>query len=71
MAKPPPSGPHSDISGVNRDARVNTPTPDPQGNDAGDLDEADAKSKGQPNESSVAKTSEAEGSAPGDGGNGA
>lgn len=53
MAKPPPSGPHSDIGGVNRDARVNSMTPDPQGNDAGDLDAADAKSKGQPNESSV------------------
>ncbi|WP_162527133.1 hypothetical protein [Sphingomonas solaris] len=53
MAKPPPSGPHSDISGVNRDARVNSPTRDPQGNDASDLDEADEQSKGQPDEDSV------------------
>jgi hypothetical protein len=53
MAKPPPSGPHSDITGVNRDARVNSPTHDPQGNDAGDLKDADDKSRGQPNEDSV------------------
>jgi hypothetical protein len=53
MAKPPPSGPHSDITGVNRDARVNSPTHDPQGNNAGDLQDADDKSRGQPNEDSV------------------
>jgi hypothetical protein len=53
MAKPPPSGPHSDITGVNRDARVNSPTHDPQGNDAADLKDADDKSMGQPNEDSV------------------
>ena len=28
MAKPPPSGPHSDLTGVNRDARVNDPNRD-------------------------------------------
>lgn len=54
MAKPTPSGPHSDIDGVNRDARVNSPTHDPQGNDAGDVDEADKESKGHPLQGGVA-----------------
>ena len=53
MAEPPPSGPHSDITGVNRDARVNRPTRDAQAGDAGDLQKADEQSKGHPDEDSV------------------
>lgn len=53
MTKPPSSGPHSDIDGVNRDGRVNTRTPDPQGNNAEDLQKADEKSKGHPDVGSV------------------
>ncbi len=59
MAKPPPSGPHSDIAGVNRDARPGSFTPDPQGNKAGALQQADEQSKAQPNEGSVADKSDA------------
>jgi hypothetical protein len=54
MAKPPPSGPHSDIKGVNMDARVNTPTRDPDLGTAKELDEADTKSVGRPDEGEVA-----------------
>ncbi len=50
MAKPPPSGPHSDITGVNRDARVNTPNRDPAKGGAEEKDAADKNSVGQPNE---------------------
>lgn len=53
MAKPPPSGPHSDISGVNRDARVNTPDRDPAKGTADDLEKANKASKGQPDRDSV------------------
>lgn len=53
MAKPPPSGPHSDIAGVNRDARPGSFTPDPEGNKAGELQRADEQSKAQPDEDSV------------------
>ena len=53
MAKPPPSGPHSDIDGVNRDARVNTPNRDPAKGSAAELDAADKQSKGQPDRDSV------------------
>ena len=54
MAKPPPSGPHSDIKGVNMDARVNTPSRDPEQGTAKELDEADSQSVGQPDEGEVA-----------------
>lgn len=53
MAKPPPSGPHSDITGVNRDGRVNTPNRDADRGTAAELDEADKNSKGHPDEDSV------------------
>jgi hypothetical protein len=54
MAKPPPSGAHSDIKGVNMDARVNTPTRDGEVGNAGELDDADDLSAGQPNEGEAA-----------------
>jgi hypothetical protein len=50
MAKPPPSGPHSDIKGVNMDARVNTPTRDGDVGNAKELDQADELSVGKPDE---------------------
>jgi hypothetical protein len=51
MAKPPLAGPSSDITGVNRDARVNAPSKDPQLGTAESLVEADQGSKGNPSES--------------------
>jgi hypothetical protein len=57
MAKPPPSGPHSDIKGVNMDARVNAPSRDPNLGSAGELDEADTQSVGQPDEGEAARSS--------------
>jgi len=48
MAKPPPSGPHSDIEGVNRDARVGRPNRDLAKGTAEDIDTAEKKSKGRP-----------------------
>ena len=50
MAKPPPSGPHSDIQGVNMDARVGVPSREPRQGSAEELEEADAQSVGQPDE---------------------
>ena len=47
MAKPPETPPHSDIDGVNQDARVGTPSknhPDP----GGALDHAEKQSTGRP-----------------------
>lgn len=54
MANPPPSGPHSDIKGVNMDARVNTPSRDPDKGTAKELDEADTQSVGRPDEGDAA-----------------
>jgi hypothetical protein len=54
MAKPPPSGPHSDINGVNMDARVNAPNRDISKGTAEDLDKAGKKSIGRPDEGAVA-----------------
>ncbi|HWW64169.1 MAG TPA: hypothetical protein VNZ43_05385 [Sphingomonadaceae bacterium] len=51
MAKPPPSGPHSDISGVNRDARVGVPNRDPAKGTAKELKKADEQSRGKPDKS--------------------
>jgi hypothetical protein len=48
MAKPPPSGPHSDIKGVNMDARVNAPNRDPSKGGASEKGEAEQQSKGRP-----------------------
>ncbi|MDB5690001.1 MAG: hypothetical protein JWL91_1877 [Sphingomonas bacterium] len=54
MAKPPPSGAHSDIKGVNMDARVNAPNRDADLGTAKELDEADTLSVGQPDEGEAA-----------------
>ena len=54
MAKPPPSGAHSDIDGVNMDARVNSPSRDPGRGSAQELDEADEQSVGHPDEGEAA-----------------
>ncbi len=51
MAKPPKTPPHSDIDGVNRDARVGTPSKSPHPDPGRALEEADAGSKGRPKES--------------------
>jgi hypothetical protein len=61
MAKPTPSTPHSDIKGVNMDARVNTPTRDGSKGNAGDLDRADTESVGQPDEGEVSPKGDADG----------
>lgn len=50
MSKPPPSGPHSDITGVNRDARVNVPNRDPSKGTAEDLADAQDGSAARPDE---------------------
>ena len=50
MPKPPPSGPHSDISGVNRDARAGVPNRDPKKGTAADIARADRESIGRPDE---------------------
>ncbi|WP_156679855.1 hypothetical protein [Sphingomonas profundi] len=55
MAKPPPSGPHSDLTGVNRDARVNAPARDPKLGTAEEIDAADTQSKGHPDQDEAAK----------------
>lgn len=48
MAKPPPSGAHSDIKGVNMDARVNAPNRDANLGTAEEIDDADTQSVGRP-----------------------
>jgi hypothetical protein len=50
MAKPPESPPHSDIDGVNRDARTGSPSKSPHPDPGKALDNADAQSKGRPEE---------------------
>jgi hypothetical protein len=52
MAKPPETQPHSDIDGVNRDARVGTPSRSPKPNPGAALDHADKQSAARPDESS-------------------
>ncbi len=51
MAKPPPSGSHSDISGVNRDARVGIPNRDTGKGTAKDIHETEQENKGRPSKS--------------------
>ena len=51
MAKPPPSGEHSDIKGVNMDARVGVPNRDPGKGTAKEKQEAEEESKGRPRQS--------------------
>jgi len=48
MAKPPPSGPHSDLHGVNRDARAGAPHKDASQGGAKEKDEAEKNSQGRP-----------------------
>lgn len=48
MTKPPSSPPHSDIDGVNRDARVGAPNRDPKKGTAADVDHARKQSIGRP-----------------------
>ncbi len=51
MAKPPPSGPHSDIKGVNMDARTGVPHRDASKGTAKEKQEAELESKGRPKQS--------------------
>lgn len=51
MAKPPSSGPHSDIGGVNRDARIGRPNRDEKKGTAVDIERAEEQSKGRPKNS--------------------
>jgi hypothetical protein len=51
MAKPPPSGPHSDIKGVNMDARTGVPNRDPAKGTAQDKQKAEEQSLGRPRQS--------------------
>ena len=51
MSKPPKTPPHSDIDGVNRDARVGTPSRDPQPDPGKALDHAEKESRGRPDRS--------------------
>lgn len=46
MAKPPPSGPHTDLQG--RDTRVFVPDRDPSKGTPTDLEQAEQESKGKP-----------------------
>ncbi len=48
MAKPPPTGPNSDIKGVNRDARAGRPNRDAGKGTAQDIHVAEQQSKGRP-----------------------
>lgn len=48
MAKPPKTPPHSDITGVNRDARVGDGNVDPKQGTAEDLEKAERESAGRP-----------------------
>lgn len=48
MAKPPPSGPHSDIKGVNMDARTGVPNRDSSLGTAKETQEAEENSAGRP-----------------------
>jgi len=51
MAKPPPSGPHSDLDGVNQDARAGTPNRDPAKGSAKEKQAAEENSLGRPSRS--------------------
>ena len=50
MAKPPETPPHSDIDGVNRDARTGSPSKTSHPDPGAALDHADTESKGRPEE---------------------
>lgn len=48
MAKPPETQPHSDIEGVNRDARVGTPSKSPRPDPGAAIEHARDQSKARP-----------------------
>jgi len=48
MPKPPKATPHSDIEGVNRDARAGTPSKPPQPDPGAAIEQAGRNSKGRP-----------------------
>ena len=48
MAKPPETPPNSDIDGVNRDARVGTPSRGQKPDPGAAIDHADKESKARP-----------------------
>jgi len=48
MPKPPETPPHSDLDGVNRDARVGTPSKSPQPEPGSALHRAEQQGKGRP-----------------------
>ena len=48
MAKPPPSGPHSDLDGVNQDARAGMPNRDASKGSAKEKGDAESNSKARP-----------------------
>ena len=48
MAKPPETPPHSDIEGVNQDARTGTPSRSPHPDPGAALRHAKTESKGRP-----------------------
>jgi len=51
MPKPPETPPHSDIEGVNRDARVGTPSKAPHPEPGSALDRAKEEGKARPRQS--------------------
>jgi len=51
MAKPPKATPHSDIDGVNRDARVGTPSKSQDPEPGSALNHAKEESKARPEQS--------------------
>ena len=50
MSKPPPTPPSSDIAGVNRDARVGTPSKSQHPDPGTAIDHAKSRGKGRPRE---------------------
>jgi hypothetical protein len=55
MAKPPPTGPHSDLKGVNQDARAGAPNRDPNKGTAREKQAAEEGSAGRPTRSATRK----------------
>lgn len=51
MPKPPEATPHSDIEGVNRDARIGTPCKSPDPDPGAAIDHAQTQSKARPEQS--------------------
>jgi len=55
MPKPPETQPHSDIEGVNRDARIGTPSKSPHPDPGAAIDHAKEESKGRPKPTSPSR----------------